>query len=447
MHSRCFCAKLRTCAWANLMSSMSRPETFAIAASMSAGDRRKFAGDHLSNFSDSSRKAMSPRVSTSFKMPSTVARTLASLAATSLASRPRFRCLAIFLVLTSRWASRALSARDGCVLRLHSRLDFGQLVQVGWRVALLTVDARFVGGFHDFRRQRLDRLAGGWRAIESGLEAEFRQELRTEDLGHEGAGDLAVGERVAPVFKGVALAERDLVGRNPGQRILDVHRLQIPLLRQDLHHQLERVAGRRRGRAGGDTLGAVLLGLGIGERQADAVRVFAGHRDEAGSLVAKSLDGAEFAGLRPDAVNVRMRGERLGGLLLRRAVVPEGVVFRDDLDAGIFLEDVHRAVGVALVDGISGHAAAEKDLALAVERVHERLRRVLAEARGDVAHVIGARLGHGRVIHEEQDALLATLLDCPIEGARRDGEADDAVGLRVDHALVSGDLSLRIGAG
>src|ERR1700722_17544706 len=80
---------------------------------MSAGERRKFSGDHLSNFSDSSRKAASPRVSTSVRMPSTVARTLASLAATSLASRPRFRCLAIVLVLGSRRRpERPLRARD-----------------------------------------------------------------------------------------------------------------------------------------------------------------------------------------------------------------------------------------------------------------------------------------------------------------------------------------------
>jgi hypothetical protein len=44
------------------MSSMSG-WTFAIAASISAGDRRKASGDHLSNFSDSSRIAVSPRVS------------------------------------------------------------------------------------------------------------------------------------------------------------------------------------------------------------------------------------------------------------------------------------------------------------------------------------------------------------------------------------------------
>ncbi len=114
---------------------------------------------------------------------------------------------------------------------------------------------------------------------------------------------------------------------------------------------------------------------------------------------------------------------------------------------GIFLEDVHGAVSVALVDGISWDAAAQENLALAVERVHQRLRRVLSKAGGDVADVISARLGHGRVVHEEQDALVAALLDRPVERGRRDREADDAIGLRVDHALVRRDLSLRVRAG
>jgi hypothetical protein len=142
-----------------------------------------------------------------------------------------------------------------------------------------------------------------------------------------------------------------------------------------------------------------------------------------------------------------MRRQRLRGLLLGRAVVPKGIIFRDDLDPGILLKNVYGAVGMALVDGISGDAAAEEDLALAVERVHQSLRRVLAEAGRDVAHVISARLGYGRAVHEEQDTLLAAALDCPVERGRREREADDAVGLRVDHALVSRDLTLRVRAG
>ena len=48
-------------------------------------------GDQLSNFCDRSRIAASPRASTSSRMPSTVARTLASAASIAPASIPRFR--------------------------------------------------------------------------------------------------------------------------------------------------------------------------------------------------------------------------------------------------------------------------------------------------------------------------------------------------------------------
>src|ERR1700722_16487059 len=94
------------------MSSRSRGATLAIAPSISLEDRRKAAGDHLSNFSDSSRSAASPRASTSLKMPSTVARTFASLAATSLASRPRFRGLAMSRPSLEKSVPSARCARD-----------------------------------------------------------------------------------------------------------------------------------------------------------------------------------------------------------------------------------------------------------------------------------------------------------------------------------------------
>src|SRR5262252_2184632 len=87
--SRCFWAKLRTCACANLMSSRSRFGTCAIARSISCGVRRKSFGDHLSNFSDSSRMAASFRSSTCARMLSTVSRTLASAALIEPASIPR----------------------------------------------------------------------------------------------------------------------------------------------------------------------------------------------------------------------------------------------------------------------------------------------------------------------------------------------------------------------
>src|SRR3974390_116038 len=89
MLSFCFCAKLRTCAWANLMSSRSRLRTWAMARSISCGLRRKSFGDHLSNFSDNSRMAVFLRSSTLARMPSTVSRPLATAALIVPASIPR----------------------------------------------------------------------------------------------------------------------------------------------------------------------------------------------------------------------------------------------------------------------------------------------------------------------------------------------------------------------
>src|SRR5690606_6795425 len=77
--------------------------TEATMASISACDRRKFSGDHLSNFSDSSRTAASPRFATSSRMPSTVARTLRSASALSAASPPFFRYRIILSSLVLYW--------------------------------------------------------------------------------------------------------------------------------------------------------------------------------------------------------------------------------------------------------------------------------------------------------------------------------------------------------
>ena len=76
-------------------SSRSRAGTLAMAFSISFGVRRNDFGLQLSNFSDSSRTALSPFVSISARMPSTVLRTFGSAALISLASIPRLRNRAI----------------------------------------------------------------------------------------------------------------------------------------------------------------------------------------------------------------------------------------------------------------------------------------------------------------------------------------------------------------
>src|SRR6516164_474997 len=95
--SFCLCAKLRTCAWANLMSSRSRLRTCPIACSTSSGVSLNDGGDQLSNFCDRSRTAVSLRASISARIFSTVSRTLASAALIAVASMPRLRCRAITL--------------------------------------------------------------------------------------------------------------------------------------------------------------------------------------------------------------------------------------------------------------------------------------------------------------------------------------------------------------
>ena len=74
--ARCTSAKRRICAWANLMSSITCAGRLSISAWISAGDRRKSFGSHLSNFADSSRTAASPRRMMSSRIASTVWRTL-----------------------------------------------------------------------------------------------------------------------------------------------------------------------------------------------------------------------------------------------------------------------------------------------------------------------------------------------------------------------------------
>src|SRR5215471_14718741 len=100
------------------MSSRSRFGTCAIARSISCGVRRKSFGDHLSNFSDSSRMAASFRSSTCARMLSTVWRTLASAALIAPASIPRLSQRG--MVSSSRFSQRR-TALSWPSLAIHMR--------------------------------------------------------------------------------------------------------------------------------------------------------------------------------------------------------------------------------------------------------------------------------------------------------------------------------------
>src|ERR1700730_14321895 len=100
------------------MSAMSRAETLFIAASISEGLRRKEGGENLSNFSESSRTAVSPRVSMSFSVDSTIPRTLASSSARSAAGFPLFKqAIVIAGALFCASAARKRSAKSQSTLR------------------------------------------------------------------------------------------------------------------------------------------------------------------------------------------------------------------------------------------------------------------------------------------------------------------------------------------
>lgn len=70
---------------------MARSGTFCISASICEGDSRKEGGENLSNFSESSLTAASPRASMSFSVCSTTTRTLASSSERSDSGLPRLR--------------------------------------------------------------------------------------------------------------------------------------------------------------------------------------------------------------------------------------------------------------------------------------------------------------------------------------------------------------------
>src|SRR5262245_23418884 len=121
-------AKLRICAWANLMSAMVLGWTFARIFSMS--DCESFFGTHLSNFSEYSRTAAPPRFLTSARMPSTVCRTFWSISSVTSRAMRRLRKVAMgppggcpdFIPgTTGPRCLRLLPPADG---RLRRELDF-----------------------------------------------------------------------------------------------------------------------------------------------------------------------------------------------------------------------------------------------------------------------------------------------------------------------------------
>ena len=74
-----------------------------------------------------------------------------------------------------------------------------------------------------------------------------------------------------------------------------------------------------------------------------------------------------------------MRGQRLRGLLLSGAIIPIRIVLGHYFDVWVLIKDMHRAIGMTLIDRVARHTAGQKDLTFAAQLVNERLRRVLTK--------------------------------------------------------------------
>src|SRR5437588_4851953 len=94
------------------MSSMVCAESWERQSSICCSDRRKAGGFHLSNFSEISRRAVSPRLSISSIMPVTMSRTFLASAVACSGGRPVFRYRAILPSSQSSPASKLSDSRD-----------------------------------------------------------------------------------------------------------------------------------------------------------------------------------------------------------------------------------------------------------------------------------------------------------------------------------------------
>src|SRR6202521_3467858 len=89
--ARCVSAKLRICVCANLMSSITPCGKARTHSAISLSESLNAGGDHLSNFSEYSRTAASPRAAMAERIASTVLRTCALFSALASADWPDLR--------------------------------------------------------------------------------------------------------------------------------------------------------------------------------------------------------------------------------------------------------------------------------------------------------------------------------------------------------------------
>ena len=123
--------------------------------------------------------------------------------------------------------------------------------------------------------------------------------------------------------------------------------------------------------------------------------------------------GGVAAGLHPQSVDLvpAARREDLGQFGARDRLAPHADGLGDDLDVGMLGEDLLGRLGAQRVDRGAGHAGDDDDVALAVEPLDQPFGRHAAGLVLVDRDVVGAGLGDLGVVGEDQDALVAGVLD------------------------------------
>src|SRR5882762_4580929 len=114
--ARCVSAKLRIWVCANLMSSITPDGKARTHSAISLSESLKDGGDHLSNFSEYSRTAASPRAAMSARIASTVLRTCALFSAFASADCP-----------VLRWRIMACSPNQFCVAQCTANIEVAEI--------------------------------------------------------------------------------------------------------------------------------------------------------------------------------------------------------------------------------------------------------------------------------------------------------------------------------
>jgi len=197
---------------------------------------------------------------------------------------------------------------------------------------------------------------------------------------------------------------------------------------------------------------ALEAGVGVlGNKLAEAVLGLAADRDHGMAGIEQRLNRAGRAALGDHGVERAMNGERIGGHLLGRAVVPIADDLHDLPRTFGRVEDFVDADRAVTVDRVAGQATNFEDLAGGLALIGEFL---ADELRPLAAHLqlVFVDLHHGigveHVVERHEYNILAVgETDDAVEAIWGNGDGDDGIEALVDEILDGAELGGRIGAG